>query len=209
MGSDLLLADDQLRRVADPLLALVDGDQVAFLRRRAEGDVATAVVVEGLGVRFPDLDAGGHQLGHGRLEVVVADHPAGDPGGAGGHVGLVDHEHVVALLGEVPGGREAVNAGADDERGNGGGKRFGHVHALYATALRIAQIEHKPGAGSGQVISYLGDVSGPPGIPRLAGRHCLPLFSAPDLLCAPCPRPGAPRGGLAPPGQLPYCAWQV
>ena len=44
------LADVQLGRVADALLALVDRDQVTLLRRRAEGDIAGTVVVKGLGV---------------------------------------------------------------------------------------------------------------------------------------------------------------
>ena len=123
---DLLLADVQLGRVADPLLAFVDLDQIALLRRRTERDVAAAVVVERLRIRFPHLDAGRHQLGHRRLEVVVADHAARDPRRAGGDVGLVHDQHALALLREVPGGREAVDAGADDEDGDGVGEGFGH-----------------------------------------------------------------------------------
>ena len=75
----------------------------------------------------------GHQLAHGRLEVVVAHHAAGDAAGAGRDRGLVDHQDVLAaalalgfqLGGQVPGGRQAVNAGADDDgldvRGQGHG----------------------------------------------------------------------------------------
>ena len=56
-----------------------------------------------------------HQLAHRRLEVVVADHPAGDAGSAGGDAGLVEHEDVCAaalplrlqLLGQVIGGAKA------------------------------------------------------------------------------------------------------
>ena len=58
--------------------------------RRPERDVAATVVVEGLRVGLPDLDAGGHQLLHRRLEVVVADHAAGDPRRAGPDRRLVD-----------------------------------------------------------------------------------------------------------------------
>jgi hypothetical protein len=112
---DRLLAHVQIRRVADPLLTLVNLDQIALLRRRAERDVAAPVVVERLRIGFPHLDARGHQLGHRRLEVVVADHAARDPRGAGGDVGLVHDQHPLALLREVPRGRQAVDARADDE----------------------------------------------------------------------------------------------
>ena len=44
MPVDLALADDQLGAVAEPLLTLVGGGQVALLHRRAEGDVADRVV---------------------------------------------------------------------------------------------------------------------------------------------------------------------
>ena len=94
---DLRLARDQLRVVADPAVALVDLDEVRLLRGRAERDVARAVVVQRLRVGLPDVDARGHQLRHRRLEVVVADHAAGDPGRAGGHAGLVHDEHLLAL----------------------------------------------------------------------------------------------------------------
>ena len=115
VGGHVGLPQDQLGLVADPLLALVDGGEVVLLGAVAERDVAGAVVVERLGVGLPDLDAGGHQLGHRRLEVVVAHHAAGDPGRAGRHAGLVHHQHLLAALGEVPGRREAVHAGPDHE----------------------------------------------------------------------------------------------
>ena len=82
------------------------------------------MVVERLGVGLPDLHAGGHQLAHRRLEVVVAHDAAGDPGRPGGDPVFVDHEHALALLREVPGRREAVDAGADHQHGNRGGKRL-------------------------------------------------------------------------------------
>jgi hypothetical protein len=115
VGGHLGLPQDQVGLVADALLALVHRGEVVLLRTVAERDVAGAVVVERLGVRLPDLHAGGHQLGHGGLEVVVAHYPAGDPGRAGGHAGLVDHQDLLAALGEVPGRREAVDAGPDHE----------------------------------------------------------------------------------------------
>ena len=116
---------DQLGGVADALVPLVHLDEVGLLRRRAERDVARAVVGEGLGVGLPDVHARRHQLGHGGLEVVVAHHAAGDPRRAGGHAGLVHHEHALAALREMPGGREPVDPGADDEErdGRGDGRR--------------------------------------------------------------------------------------
>ncbi len=117
------LAHDQLRAVADPLLALEHGDEVALLRLRPERDVADRVVVVGGRVRLPHLDAGLHELAHRRLEVVVAHDAAGDAGRTGARAGLVEHYDVRArpgtarleLPGEVVGGRETVDAGADDD----------------------------------------------------------------------------------------------
>ena len=131
----LRLARDQLGLVADPLLALEDRAEVVLLGAVAERDVARAVVGERLGVRLPDVHAGGHQLLHGRLEVVVADHAAGDPGRAGRHAGLVHHEHLLAALGEVPGGREPVDACAYDE-GAGG-------RAQPSVGGRLPALEHR------------------------------------------------------------------
>ena len=124
---DVLLSEEQLGGIADPLLALVHRDQVLLLGRGPERDVAAAVVVERLRVGLPHLDARRHQLLHGGLEVVVADHAAGDARRAGRDVGLVDDEDVRAVLRGVPGGREAVDACADHEEGRGGGEGFGHV----------------------------------------------------------------------------------
>jgi hypothetical protein len=115
VGGHVGLPQDQVGLVADPLLALVDGGEVILLRAVAERDVAGAVVVERLRVRLPDLHAGGHQLRHGGLEVVVTHDAAGDAGRAGGHGRLVDHDHLLAALGEVPGGGEAVDAGPDHQ----------------------------------------------------------------------------------------------
>jgi hypothetical protein len=116
---NLGLPQDQVGLVADPLLALVDRREILHLIAVAERDVAGAVVVERLGVGLPDFHASRHQLGHGGLEVIVAHDAAGDPGGAGRNAGLVDHQHLLAALGEVPGGGEAVHAGPDHEVGDG------------------------------------------------------------------------------------------
>jgi hypothetical protein len=126
MGSDLALAHVQFRGISDPLLALVYRHQVALLGARAERDVTGAVVVQGLRIGFPDLDARRHQLGHGGLEVVVSHDSAGDPGGSSRDSRLVDHEHPLPLAGQVPGTREPVDTGADHEDGNGSGEGIGH-----------------------------------------------------------------------------------
>ena len=120
---DLGLADDQLRAVADPLLPLECSREIGLLHLRAECDVADRVVVVRSGIRLPHLDARLHELAHRRLEVVVADDAARDPGCAGAGLGLVDDDDVGAragapctkLLGEVVGGRQSVDAGADDD----------------------------------------------------------------------------------------------
>jgi hypothetical protein len=63
-----------------------------------------------------------HQLAHGGLEVVVADDAARDAGCARADAGLVQDEDVFAAAeaaaaefgGEMPSGREPVDARADD-----------------------------------------------------------------------------------------------
>ena len=132
---DLGLAEVEVGAVADPLMALVDGREVALLHLRPERDVADAVVVVRLGVGLPDLDARLHQLAHRGLEVVVADDAAGDAGRARARGRLLEHDDVRAraaaalpeLDGEVVGGREAVHAGADDDEA---GRSGYHVNCL-------------------------------------------------------------------------------
>ena len=76
----------------------------------------------GLGVALPHLDRMGHQLAHGGLEIIVAHHAAGDARGAGRDRRLVDDDDVGARalagrfqhLGQMKGGAEAVDAGADN-----------------------------------------------------------------------------------------------
>ena len=122
---DLGLARDQLGAVADPLLALETCGEVRLLHRGTERDVADGVVVVCGRIRLPDLDARLHQLAHRGLEVVVADDAAGDSRGPRARLRLVEHDDVCAgpgtagakLLREVVGGRETVDAGADDDVG--------------------------------------------------------------------------------------------
>ena len=77
-------AFDEDRGIADRLLLLVDRADLLVHHLRADLHVADGMVAEGLHVALPDLDALRHQLAHRRLEVVVADHAAGDAGSAGG-----------------------------------------------------------------------------------------------------------------------------
>ena len=120
---DLGRACDELGAVADPLLALERLGEIRLLDLRAQCDVADRVVVVRRGIRLPDLDAGLHELAHRRLEVVVADDAAGDARGACSWLRLVEDDDVGArartacpqLLGEVVGGRQPVDAGADDD----------------------------------------------------------------------------------------------
>ena len=78
-----LLAVDEHRLVSDRLLLLVDRGHVVTHLGVGDLEVADGVVLERLGVRLPHLDGVGHELAHGRLEVVVADHAAGDAGRSG------------------------------------------------------------------------------------------------------------------------------
>ena len=90
------LARQERRVVADRLLALVDSREVGLLRLRADRHVADRVVGVGGRVRFPDLDAGLHQLLHRGLEVVVAHDAAGDARGAGAWMRLLEDDDVGA-----------------------------------------------------------------------------------------------------------------
>ena len=139
----LVLAHDQLRWVADALLALVDLHEVRLLARWPEGDVTRAVVVERLGIGLPDLHTGGHQLAHRGLEVVVADHAAGDAGRAGGHAGLVHHEHLLALGGQVPCGGQSVHARADHERANRARKWIGQASPPAVLPIRQQPLPYR------------------------------------------------------------------
>src|SRR3546814_7790838 len=100
---------------------------------RTDLHVADGMIAKGLGVALPHRHGVGHELAHGRLEVVVAHDAAGDAAGPGGDAALVDDEDVLAAalaarrqrLGQVQRGREAVDAGADDDNAAAVGKRHG------------------------------------------------------------------------------------
>ena len=82
-------------------------------------------------IGLPHLDARLHELAHRGLEVVVADDAARDPRRACARLRLVEDDDVGAragaagaeLLREVVRGREAVDAGADDDVGRALGNR--------------------------------------------------------------------------------------
>ena len=126
--------------VADLLLALVDGGEVGLLHLRPDRHVADRVVGVGGRVRLPDLDAGLHELLHGGLEVVVAHDAAGDAGGPGARVGLLEDHDVGSgaraaggqFLAEVVRRREAVKAGADDQVLRASGQHCELLIALWA-----------------------------------------------------------------------------
>ena len=134
VGHAVGLALDEHRFVADVLLLAGDRGDVLVHHLGADLHVADRVVAEGGRVALPYRDAVRHQAAHRRLEVVVADDAAGDARGTGGDRRLVEHQDVPAaaqpapaqVLGEVPGGAEAVDAGADDDivdmrrKGHGG-----------------------------------------------------------------------------------------
>src|SRR5215471_8054102 len=113
---------DEHRGIADRLLLRVDLRDVLVHRLRGDLQVADRVVGERTGVRLPDTDRVRHELAHRRLEVVVADHAAGDAGRAGAHAALVEDEDVLAsaeatapqLAREMPGGGEPVDTRAND-----------------------------------------------------------------------------------------------
>ncbi len=140
VGVHRRLADDQLRGVAEALVPLEDLLQVGLLVLRTERDVPARVVTQGLGVLLPDLHAGGHQLAHRGLEVVVAHDAAGDAGRPRGHPGLVDHEHVGAALRQVPGGGEAVHPRSDDEHVGLG--RDGRRHGVPPERTSVRRVWH-------------------------------------------------------------------
>src|SRR5262249_60479653 len=100
-------------------------------------------VGERVGVGLPHGHRVRHQLAHRRLEVVVADDPAGDPRGASADAALVEDEDVLAAAmaagpqfpGQMPRGGEPVNPRADDDVTAGGREgRVGHRFTLLLLA---------------------------------------------------------------------------
>ena len=116
-------AVDQLGLVPDGLLLGVDLPDVGPHALRRDLQVAHRMVGECLRVGVPDAHRVRHQLAHGRLEVVVPDHPAGHPGRACPDAGLVDDQDVLTAAaaggaqpaGQVPGRGQAVDARANDD----------------------------------------------------------------------------------------------
>ena len=133
---------DEDRVVADGLLLAVDRGDVFVHHLRGDLHVADGVIAEGLGIALPDRHRVCHELAHGRLEVVIAHHPAGDAAGPGGDAALVDHQDIPAAalpprfqrLCQVPGGRETVDAGTDDHGAAAVGKRHGTPPERFAAA---------------------------------------------------------------------------
>ena len=123
MGVDLGLAGQKLGPVADPLLPLERCREIRFLHLGAERDVPDRLVGVRLRIGLPHLDARLHELAHRRLEVVVANDAAGDPGRPRAGPGLVEDDDVPSradpagseLARQVVGGRKAVDSGADDD----------------------------------------------------------------------------------------------
>src|SRR6267154_591847 len=127
IGPDVLeeiarvLAVEDFGRVADAGLALLELVVILALIGLAGRDVADLLEAEGDRVIGPDVDGvaqdGVQRLGH----VEVAHAAAGDAGSAGARPRLVEHDDVLAraaaarleLHREMPGGGEAVDAGAD------------------------------------------------------------------------------------------------
>ena len=114
---------DKLGFIADRFLLGGDLSDIATHRFRADLHIADGVEMIGLRIALPDIDAFRHQFAHGGLEVIVADHAAGDARCAGRDAALVDHQNILAAAlalglergGEMIGGTQAVDAGADDE----------------------------------------------------------------------------------------------
>ena len=55
------------------------------------------MVAVGFGVALPDVDGVGHQLSHGRLKVVITNHPAGNARRACADPGLVQDDDVATV----------------------------------------------------------------------------------------------------------------
>ena len=80
--------------VANRLLLGMDGCHVLAHRLAADLHVAHRVIAVGLWVALPDIDRVRHQLAHGRLEVVVANHATGDTRCAGADARFLQNNDV-------------------------------------------------------------------------------------------------------------------
>ena len=109
--------------IADCLL--LGGDLHYVLAHGFGADLHITGIVEVIGLRvaLPKINAFRHQLAHGRLEVIIADHAAGDARRPGGNAALIDHQNIFAATPaarfqrrrQMIGGAQAVNAGANNE----------------------------------------------------------------------------------------------
>jgi hypothetical protein len=114
---------DENRLVADLLLLLGDAGDVLAHALGAYLYIADGMVVVLLRVALPHRHAVGHELAHGRLEIVVAHDAAGDSRCPRADRSLVHHQHVLTaaaaaaleLPSEVVSGAETVDSGADDQ----------------------------------------------------------------------------------------------
>lgn len=115
------LGEDRL--VADLRLLLGDAGHVLAHALGTYLHVTHRMVGVGLCVALPHRDAVGHEFAHGRLKVVVAHHPTGNTGCARADGGLFNDEDVLTAApaaafqfqGQVVGGAETVDPGADDQ----------------------------------------------------------------------------------------------
>ena len=129
-----------------------DGANVIAHGLGADLHIADRVEAVGIHVAFPDLDALRHQLAHGRLEVIVAHHAAGDAGGPGGDTGFVEHQNIGAgtsapglkFKRQMIGGAEAMDAGADDDVFRVGGKCHFGVFSSYGRGWSESGLTKSP-----------------------------------------------------------------
>ena len=78
---------------------LIDAGDVIVHHFRADLHVANRMVAVGLWVTLPDSDAVGHELTHGRLKIVVANHTTCDARCPSGDRVFVNDEDVIAAAG--------------------------------------------------------------------------------------------------------------
>ena len=118
-----LLSDVEVGAVAAGVVAFDHRLVVGLLVGLSGGDVADLLESEADRIRLPDVD----RMPQDRMQLLrhveVAHAAAGDAGGAGARAGLVQDDDVLAaalaapfqLHRQMPGGGEAVHAGADDD----------------------------------------------------------------------------------------------
>ena len=116
--------------VANRLLLGMDGCHVLVHRLAADLHVAHRVITVGLSVALPNIHRVRHQLAHGRLKVVVANHATGDTRCAGADTRFLQNNDVPTgasasrfkLYSEVVSGAEPMNSGTNNHIGAAGGR---------------------------------------------------------------------------------------